>query len=236
MRKGTKKRVASCASCEVGTNQKICIREEGKAGRGCPTLTRKEVVKEAEKEYERPAIGEFARQASIQEAECYANRHQRPYVMQPSKPRIVEICEFAKKMGYERLGLAFCVGLAREAAVVDEILKVNGFEVISVICKAGRTPKERIGIRDEEKVMQGTDESMCNPIAQAKLLNHEMTDFNVLLGLCVGHDSLFFKYAEAPTTVLAVKDRVTGHNPLVPVYLSNSYYQKLKHPEVMELK
>ena len=69
---------------------------------------------------------------------------------------------------------------------------------------------------------------MCNPIFQAKLLNREKTQFNVLLGLCVGHDSLFFKYAEAPTTVLAVKDRVTGHNPLAAIYLSDSYYRKIK--------
>jgi uncharacterized metal-binding protein len=49
-----------------------------------------------------------------------------------------------------------------------------------------------------------------------------------LLGLCVGHDSLFFKYADAPVTVLAVKDRVTGHNPLAAVYLMDSYYSRLK--------
>jgi uncharacterized metal-binding protein len=71
---------------------------------------------------------------------------------------------------------------------------------------------------------------MCNPIYQAKLLNHEKTDFNILLGLCVGHDSLFFKFTEAPTTVLAVKDRVTGHNPLAAIYLCETYYQKLKNP------
>jgi uncharacterized metal-binding protein len=46
----------------------------------------------------------------------------------------------------------------------------------------------------------------------------------------VGHDSLFFKFADAPTTVLAVKDRVTGHNPLAAIYLSGTYYQKLKNP------
>lgn len=27
-------------------------------------------------------------------------------------------------------------------------------------------------------------------------------------------------------TTLAVKDRVTGHNPLVAIYLANSYYKK----------
>jgi len=73
---------------------------------------------------------------------------------------------------------------------------------------------------------------MCNPIYQARLLNNEKTEFNILLGLCVGHDSLFFKYAEAPNTVLAVKDRVTGHNPLAAIYLSQSYYQKIKNPDI----
>jgi uncharacterized metal-binding protein len=145
-----------------------------------------------------------------------------------------EICEFAQKMGYKRLGLAFCVGLIKEASTVEKILKAHGFEVVSVICKSGRTPKEKIGVRDEEKVYQGTEEAMCNPVYQAKLLNHEKAEFNILLGLCVGHDSLFFKYAEAPTTVLAVKDRVTGHNPLAPIYLAASYYRKMVHHEPQE--
>ena len=122
------------------------------------------------------------------------------------------------------------MGLAKEAGIVADILKERGFEVVSVLCKAGRTPKELIGITDEEKIYQGTDEAMCNPIFQAKLLNHEKTEFNILLGLCVGHDSIFFKYAQAPTTVLAVKDRVTGHNPLAAIYLSDSYYRKIKNP------
>jgi len=184
---------------------------------------------EANKEYEGSEVREFARQASIQEAEGYANRHQRPYIKQPNKTRMEEIYEFAKKMGYKRLGLAFCLGLVKEASTVQKILEVHGFEVVSVLCKSGRTPKENIGIKDEEKINQGTDEAMCNPIYQAKLLNHEKTEFNILLGLCVGHDSLFFKYAQAPTTVLAVKDRVTGHNPLAAIYQAEFYYRKMMH-------
>ncbi len=223
----------SCASCRVAVGERSCQKEKGKGGKGCPTVTRKEVLTESNKEFEKPDIRDFARKASIQEAECYSNRHQRPYIMQPSKTRIVEICEFARKMGYQRLGLAFCVGLSKEAAAVEEILQVNGFEVVSVLCKAGRTSKEMIGIKEEEKIFQGTDEAMCNPIYQAKLLNYEKVEFNILLGLCVGHDSLFFKYAEAPVTVLAVKDRVTGHNPLAAVYLSESYYRKIRHPNVV---
>ena len=83
-------------------------------------------------------------------------------------------------------------------------------------------------MREHEKIFIGEHEAMCNPIAQAMIVNDSKVQFNVLLGLCVGHDSLFFKYAEAPTTVLAVKDRVTGHNPLAAVYLLDSYYARLK--------
>ena len=122
------------------------------------------------------------------------------------------------------------IGLAKEAGIVEQILSDRGFEVVSVLCKAGRTSKEMIGISDDDKIYKGTDEAMCNPIFQAKLLNRSKTELNILLGLCVGHDSLFFKHAEAPTTVLAVKDRVTGHNPLAAIYLSDSYYRKIKHP------
>ena len=69
-------------------------------------------------------------------------------------------------------------------------------------------------------------ESICNPIMQAKILNNEKTDLNVAIGLCVGHDSLFIKYSDAPVTVLVAKDRVTCHNPAAPLYTSNSYYKK----------
>jgi uncharacterized metal-binding protein len=219
-----------CASCRHVVGKKVCFSRKGLGSRGCPTLAHQDVLAEANAEYEDPEVGEFARQASIQEAACYANRDERPYVTQPTKTRIVEICEFATRMGYKRLGLAFCMGLVKEASIVEEILKAHDFEVVSAVCKAGRTPKERIGVKDKDKIFRGTEESMCNPIYQAKLLNHSKTEFNVLVGLCVGHDSLFFKYSEAPTTVLAAKDRVTGHNPLAAIYLHESYFRKIKNP------
>ena len=233
MKKGRNATPPACAACELETFKRVCMTAEGTGSKGCPTLTHQEVLIEANKEYEDPEIREFARQASIQEAECYANRHQRPYVMQPTKTRIVEICEFAKKMGYKRLGLAFCIGLTKEAGMVEDILKAHGFEVVSVLCKAGRTPKREIGLKVKETIFMGLDEAMCNPIYQARLFNHEKTGLNILLGLCVGHDSLFFKYSEAPVTVLAAKDRVTGHNPLAAVYLSGSYYAKIEKPELL---
>jgi uncharacterized metal-binding protein len=124
--------------------------------------------------------------------------------------------------------LAFCAGLAREAKVVEKILSNKGFEIVSAICKVGRIPKEKIGVQDHEKIAIGKFEPMCNPILQALVLNDERTEFNIMLGLCVGHDSLFFKYSEALCTVLAAKDRVLGHNPLAAIYNIDSYYRALK--------
>lgn len=217
-----------CAFCQPKDGKKLCMDNSGFGTKGCPTLTQAAVLEASNKAYEDPKVLAFAQQASRQEAACYANRHERPYVMQPTKTRIVEIYEFAKKMNYQKLGLAFCIGLAKEASIVAEILESHGFDLVSVACKAGRTPKEKIGLEDKDKIYQGTDEAMCNPVYQAELMNREKTDFNILLGLCVGHDSLFFKYVKSPVTVLAVKDRVTGHNPLSAIYLSDSYYRKIK--------
>jgi len=189
-----------------------------------------DVVQEAMVEYEKETVREFARQASIQEGECYADRHKKPYTKFPVKPRVQEICEFARKMGFEKLGIAFCIGLMNEATILNKILVNQGFKVISVMCKVGRVPKEKIGVKDEEKIQIGEFEPMCNSIAQAKILNQEGTELNILLGLCVGHDSLFFKYADAYTTVLVAKDRVLGHNPVAALYASGSYYSRMMKP------
>ena len=55
---------------------------------------------------------------------------------------------------------------------------------------------------------------MCNPIAQAEYLNRAGCELNVLIGLCVGHDSLFIRYSKAPVTVLAAKDHVYDNAPM----------------------
>jgi uncharacterized metal-binding protein len=44
-------------------------------------------------------------------------------------------------------------------------------------------------------------------------MNQAGTDLNVVLGLCVGHDSLFIKHSQAPATYLVVKDHVLDLTP-----------------------
>ena len=144
--------------------------------------------------------------------------------------RVEEIMDFARRSGFTQLGLAFCIGLRREAAVFARVLRANGFAVDSVTCKNGSLPKEEIGIADADKVSPGEYEATCNPIGQAQALARAGTELNVLLGLCVGHDSLFMKHSVAPVTVLAAKDRVLGHNPLAALYLAESYYRERLFP------
>ena len=217
-----------CAKC--GIKDRICQSPEGRGPAFCPTLNRKESIAKANEEYAKPDILKFVREASVQEGECYSNRDVKPYVSHPTKPRVQETCEFARKMGYTKLGVAFCGGLrneAHEALSLTRILENQGFEVVSVVCKAGSTPKEQIGVKDEQKVHIGEFESMCSPVAQAMILNEEKTDFNILLGLCVGHDSLFLKCSKAYCTVLVAKDRVLGHNPCAALYTTGSYYARM---------
>lgn len=137
--------------------------------------------------------------------------------------RVEEIMEFARKINARRIGIAHCIGLLREARIFARILKANGFEPYTVICKVGGKAKSDIGIPPR---CEQIGAAMCNPILQARLLNRAGTDLNVAVGLCVGHDSLFYKYSEAYVTTLVTKDRVTGHNPAAALYTAESYYRR----------
>ena len=219
-----------CASCPFPLEERLCRNEQGLAPAGCPTRD-SEIVEEVRRRYGQAELAEFARQASIQEAQGYQGRCPGNLSPRPFKPRLLEIAEFAEKMGYGRLGLVFCVGLAREARKVADFLSERGFEVVSVICKAGRIPKEELGVRDDQKIVPGSPEAMCNPLLQAITLNRFRTEFNIVMGLCVGHDSIFLKNSDAYCTVLAAKDRPTGHNPLAAVYTLDSYYRHIREEE-----
>lgn len=145
--------------------------------------------------------------------------------------RVEEIIAFAKRIGAKKIGIATCIGLMSETRTFVKILKAKGLESYSVICKVGSTDKTEVGIPEELKVQKGCHEALCNPVLQARLLNREKTDLNVIVGLCVGHDSIFIKYSKAPVTTLITKDRVLGHNPAAALYTSGFYYKRLLQEE-----
>ena len=121
----------------------------------------------------------------------------------------VELCQ---RMGYRKIGLAFCWGLRKAAKIPDGILRRAGLEAVSVICKTGGVSKASCGIAHQ--VHPGEFEATPLPMR----LNQQETEFNIVFGL-------FCRYAQALVTTLAVKDRVLAHNPVGVRYCADGYYK-----------
>jgi len=144
-------------------------------------------------------------------------------VLDPEKPkekwswtRVDEIMEYAKIREMKRVGIATCYALLPESKLLADILESNGFDVVSVSCLCGETNPQDLGLPGN---------ICCNPIMQAEVLNHERTDLNIMVGLCVGHDILFLRHSKAETTPLVVKDRSLGHNPVAALYQSQGFFK-----------
>ena len=142
----------------------------------------------------------------------------------PIRPRIAEVIALCKELGWESVGVAFCAGLVWEAGKVCRILERSGLDVASVMCKCFSVEKGDLGIPRSSYIRKG-EEKGCNPLMQAELLNRASTDLNLIVGLCIGHDILFTRHSEAPVSTLVVKDRMSGHNPIAPLY--SSYFSEL---------
>jgi uncharacterized metal-binding protein len=213
-----KKPSPSCSEC----GQLNCYRRDKKFPSFC--LTEASDPKELEKVVRRyrsnSVDGRIARAAAEVEGTYYGKL-----------TRVEEIVAFANRIGAIRVGIATCIGLIEETRAFIKVLKAKDLEPYAVLCKVGSVDKTEIGIPEELKVQKGSYEAICNPIFQARLLNEQKTDLNVIVGLCVGHDSLFMKYSDAPVTTLITKDRVLGHNPAAALYTCNFYYKRLLDPE-----
>ena len=138
--------------------------------------------------------------------------------------RLQETAEFAKAMGYKKLGMAFCIGLNEEARYIARFYEKQGFTFYSVCCKNCSVAKKELGLKQVKPELP--HEAMCNPKMQAKFLAEKGTELYISCGLCVGHDTIFNKSCEGPVTTLVVKDRLLAHNPLGAIY-SRYWKQKL---------
>jgi uncharacterized metal-binding protein len=210
----------ACAYCPPDV--RVCRHGDAeKRGPGfCPSKVDPATQDAAHALYDDPALRKIAKESALVESEGYCKW-----------TRVEEIVQFAKRMGFKKIGIANCIAFIDHAYVLSGILESHGFEVVSVACKNGNVPKEEMGLTDAEKIRPGHFEAMCNPISQAELLNAHGCEFNVVMGLCIGHDSLFFKHAKGLTTVLIAKDRVLGHNPIVALNLADSYYSRVWGPQ-----
>lgn len=128
--------------------------------------------------------------------------------------RLEELIGFFQKMDWHRVGIANCIGLAKETDQLARILSRH-FEVFTVCCKNSGIDKDDYSM---PHIKPDRYEASCNPAGQAFVLKDNRTDVNIIVGLCVGHDMLFNQYSHAPVTTFAVKDRVLAHNPLGAIY------------------
>ncbi len=224
------KHEAKCAKCAVAVQQRACLVPSGKGPSFCPTINYKDLTQEAFDTTDKEECA-LCHEAICQEAAGYVGKEDGYAMLRPNKPRIVELIEFCHRMKYSRIGLIFCMGARSEASIVHDIFTVNGLEVVSVTCKVGQIAKTRYDIGPEHLLNKDLpEESACNPKVQALLVNQAKADFAVLLNLCVGHDSIAIKHLDMPVSVLSVKDRLLGHNPLLAIYQYDTYYRYLKQP------
>lgn len=121
-----------------------------------------------------------------------------------NQSRLQELVDFAKISGFKKLGIANCKSVQAYADSLSTKLKEEGFEVYAVNCK--ESGLKGCNISDEIK---GT---CCDPIYQAQWLNEQNTDFNINVGLCLGHGLLFQKYSKAAVTTFLVKSFAHNHN------------------------
>ena len=113
--------------------------------------------------------------------------------------------------------------MLNEARTFARILRDAGFETYGVACKIESNHRSDLAVH----VSEGSQDTiLCNPIMQARLLEEAGTELNVVVGLCVGHDALFYKHSAAVTTTLAGKDHITMNNPCAALYGWNSIYKQ----------
>lgn len=207
-----------CSYCQ---RKKCFYGDLSQAPEFCPSLRHSELLAEAKKKLQEETNLEMARDVA------------RTWKEYGKLTRVEETIQYARNRRYNKLGIAFCVGLSEEAEKLTNLLINEKFDITSVCCMCGAMSSDDINLTDEDKIIPGYRQPMCNPIGQAAILDAEDVDLHILLGLCVGDDTLFIKHAKAPVTVLAVKDRVLAHNPLGALYTSKHIYTRLntRHPK-----
>ncbi len=136
--------------------------------------------------------------------------------------RLAELVNFCLEMKYERIGIAFCIDLLKQAEIVSTILR-KFFDVFPVCCQVISVHKRETSPDNRARVnpVQRPGLIPCNPVGQAEILNNANTDLNVILGLSLGADCVFTQASRAPVTTLFVKDKLVKDNPICSDYSRN---------------
>ena len=133
--------------------------------------------------------------------------------------RLEEIMEFSRRMGYKKLGIAFCVGFSEEAKVLGEILSEE-FEVCSVCCKVSSMTKDEVGAAKRPWI----GKISCNPAEQARRLDEDGCRVQHRAGALRGPRQPVYRHSKAPVTTLVVR---TGFWATTPAVLYSQYLKKI---------
>lgn len=194
--KVTTEKPYACASCAKSS----CLRGEfERMPTTCPTRTAAEIARDAA-----PYNNDERTHAAMVSADAT------PFSEDGQKRnRVEELAAYAKSMGMQRIGIAFCVSLTKEAQKLGRILREQGLSTELVCCRVGAIDRHEI---DLPKPDTDRFSGVCNPVAQAKLLNQRDVDLVAQVGLCIGHDLILQRECKAHITTLVVKDRVLDHH------------------------
>ena len=203
----------SCSECGA----RNCYRNDSQYPSFCLTVADPQGADETRKLYQgKNDVATLLKVAGDIESEFYGRM-----------TRLEETITLAKRLGVKKLGIASCFALINETAILAKCVRSAGIEPRTVICKIGSIDKGELGVPDEMKLLPGHKEANCNPVLQALTLNEWGSEFNIIMGLCVGHDALFNMHSQAPVTTLVAKDRVLGHNPVQAIYLAKTFYARI---------
>jgi uncharacterized metal-binding protein/predicted Fe-Mo cluster-binding NifX family protein len=149
--------------------------------------------------------------------------------------RLSEVIYFCLEMKYRRIGIAYCSELQEPAEILTQVMR-RFFDVFPVCCKiGGLSIEDPFSLRIADSGHGDRKELIaCNPRGQAEVLNRLGTDINIIVGLCVGSDSIFTDASEARVTTLFVKDKSLANNPIGALY-SDYYLNEASAAEASEM-
>ncbi len=186
-----------CLHCATAGSSKGDV---ARMPRTCPTRTHAEIAGDVS-----GYLGDD-RQALMRAADATPSRTDRTL-----RNRVEELAHYARGRGMRRVGVAFCVSMLKEAQELARQLQAAQLEAELVCCRVGAVDHDRIGL---PKAHPDRFAAICNPVAQARLLNERNVDIVAQVGLCIGHDLVLQEECDAPVTVLVVKDRALDHHTI----------------------
>lgn len=189
--------LTGCATCHTAASFRgDCARMPA----SCPTLAKPELTGDVTS-YLEPDRAELMR---VSDHAPFDAEHRK-------RNRVEELLFFVQQRRITRVGVAFCVSLTKEAQELARRLDAAQVHAELACCRVGAVDYDEIEL---PKAHPERFASICNPVAQAKLLDAAGVQLIVQLGLCLGHDLILQEEAHAPVTTLVVKDRALDHHPV----------------------